>query len=61
MTREEALQVVSVINSMQPYVPPIVFAQLAGLRGANILTQIANGQVVCSLTDPSAAKVKEAA
>lgn len=52
MSREDAASLINLINSMQPYVPPIVFAPIASLRASAILSQIATGQIVSTLSEP---------
>jgi hypothetical protein len=42
-------KLVGAINDLQPYLPPIQFAQLCGLAVLGVITAIANGQMVATV------------
>lgn len=47
MTSQQAAAMVQAINSVQLYVPPILFSALAASEAAIALLAIARGQTVC--------------
>lgn len=57
MTREEALYFVNALNSIQPYVPPLLFERITG--GALKFAAVANGMLVCEFKPPEEPKVPD--
>lgn len=47
MTDQQAKALIAAINSMQPYVPPILFAGAALSEAGAAVAAIARGDVVC--------------
>lgn len=43
MNQQNALALVQMLNSLQPYVPPIIYNQLAALDAVKLLVGMANG------------------
>jgi len=49
MTQQQALAFVQAINSMQPYVPPMIFSSVINSDVARMLAAIANNQAICEV------------
>lgn len=52
MTRQQATNIVSALNAIAPYVPPLVFSTLANSDGMALIMSVANGQTKLSIDSP---------
>ena len=55
MNKQHIAALISAINAAQPYVPPIIFAGIAGNPALNALVAVANGLLACEVRPVAAA------
>jgi hypothetical protein len=49
MNQQQALAFIQAVNTMQPYVPPLIFSAVINSDVARALATIANNQAVCEV------------